>query len=122
MGQLLTLMTTSIGAEKFFGSGVFQDASVLVIQKSSLPGLTPSSANTAESLLGAILLLVSQSIKAPLKVNSQSITINGEPLIINNDFAYPVTAQLWDEVLFPKGKVRHTFLFYSWSLYGNQRY
>ncbi|MHC5718675.1 MAG: hypothetical protein ACYTX0_43060 [Nostoc sp.] len=112
-------MTTNIAIEKFFGNGVFQDANILVIQKSSLPGITPLVANTAESLLGAILLLASESIKAPLTVNSQGITINGEPLIINNDFAYPVTAQLWDEVLFPKGKIRHTFLLYSWSLYGN---
>jgi len=114
-------MTTNIAIEKFFGNGVFQDANILVIQKSSLPRIriTPSMVNTAESLLGAILLLASQSIKGQLSANSQGITINGSPLIVNNDFAYPVTAQLWDEVLFPKGKVRHTFLLYSWSLYGN---
>jgi hypothetical protein len=75
--------------------------------------------NSAESLLGAILLLVSQSIKAPLTANSQGITINGKPLIINNDFAHSVTAQLWDEILFPKDKIRYSFLLYSWSLYGN---
>ncbi|MHC5727682.1 MAG: hypothetical protein ACYT04_50730 [Nostoc sp.] len=112
-------MITNIAIEKFFGSGVVQDANILIIQKSSLPSITPSMVNTAESLLGAILLLASQSIKGQLSANSQGITINGEPLIINNDFAYPVTAQLWDEVLFPKGKVRHTFLIYLWSLYGN---
>lgn len=112
-------MTTNIAIEKFFGNGVFQDANVLIIQKSSLPGLTPSVVNTAESLLAAILLLVSQSIKGQITANSQGITINGSPLIVNNDFAYPITAQLCDEVLFPKGKVRHTFLLYSWSVYGN---
>ncbi|MEH2390044.1 MAG: hypothetical protein V7K14_30625 [Nostoc sp.] len=112
-------MTTNIAIEKFFGNGVFQDENVLIIQKSSLPSITPSIVNTAESLLGAILLLASQSRKGQLSANSQGITINGSPLIVNNDFAYPVTAQLWDEILFPKGKVRHTFLLYSWSLYGN---
>ncbi|PHM05791.1 hypothetical protein [Nostoc sp. 'Peltigera malacea cyanobiont' DB3992] len=112
-------MITNIAIEKFFGSGVFQDANILVIQKSSLPGITPLMVNTPESLLGAILLLVSQSIKAPLTANSQPIIINGEPLIINNDFAYSVTAELWDKILFPKNKVRQTFLLYSWSVYGN---
>ena len=112
-------MTTNIAIEKFFGAGVFQDALTLTIEKSSLPNFTPANDNSAESLLGAILLLASNSIKAQLSINSQGITINGEPLIINDDFAYPVTVQLWDKLLFPRYKVRHTFLIYSWSIYGN---
>ena len=113
------MTTNSIPIEQFLGTGVSQDALTLTIQKSSLPGLTPANYNTPESLFAAILLLASQSIKSQLTANSQGITINGEPLIINNDFAYPVTVQLWDVVLFPELKVRHIFLVYSWSLYGN---
>lgn len=42
--------------EKIFGVGATQDSEVLIIQKTSLPHLTPSAANTAESLLVAILI------------------------------------------------------------------
>ena len=111
-------MTTNIAIEKFFGDGVYQDEKILIIQKSSL-SIAPSANNTAESLLGAILFLASQATKAQITANSQGITINEKPLIINNNFAHSVTAELWDEVLFPTNKIRHTFLLYSWSLYGN---
>jgi hypothetical protein len=41
---------------QLFGANATQDNQSLVIRKSDLPGLTPSSNNTAESLLVAILL------------------------------------------------------------------
>ncbi|MCC5606647.1 hypothetical protein LC612_07565 [Nostoc sp. CHAB 5834] len=39
-----------------FGAGATQDASTITIQKSSLPRLTPSANNTAESLFTGIVL------------------------------------------------------------------
>lgn len=40
-----------------FGAGATQDISTLTIQKSSLPGLTADSADSAESLLVGLMLL-----------------------------------------------------------------
>lgn len=112
---LSTQMTTNIPIEKIFGAGFFQDANVLVIQKASLPMLIPSSNNTAESLLAAILLLASQLTKAQLTANSQPITINGYPLIIKNNSDYSMICEKWDTVLFPPGKTRCTFLIHSFT-------
>jgi hypothetical protein len=39
-----------------FGTGATQDATTITIQKSSLPRLTPSASNTAESLFTGIVL------------------------------------------------------------------
>ena len=58
-----------------FGSGATQNATSLTIQKSDLVGLTPSSSNTAESLLVAIL------VKASLLFGAYLADENGNPII-----------------------------------------
>ena len=60
-----------------FGTNATQTATTLTITKADLPGLTPSSTNTAESLLVGILLRAkTQLTPANQETNSeQSITI-----------------------------------------------
>jgi hypothetical protein len=45
-----------------FGAGATQDENTITIQKSSLPRLTPSANNTAESLLTGIVLKAQTSL------------------------------------------------------------
>jgi len=52
--------------EQLFGQGAIQDASILIIQKSSLPGLTASSSNRAEQLLTALILQAYQHFEGTL--------------------------------------------------------
>ena len=52
--------------QQLFGANAAQDAATLVIRKFDLPGLTPSSNNTAESLLVALLLQASEEFEGLL--------------------------------------------------------
>jgi hypothetical protein len=45
-----------------FGAGATQDATTITIQKTSLPRLTPSANNTAESLFTGIILKAQTSL------------------------------------------------------------
>ncbi|MBH8575459.1 hypothetical protein I8752_21090 [Nostocaceae cyanobacterium CENA369] len=67
---LLPLTLTQI-----FGAGATQDSQYLVIPKSDLPGLTPSSNNTAESLVVALLLKALENFEGVLTdENGNTIT------------------------------------------------
>jgi hypothetical protein len=56
----------SISLKGIFGDEVFQDETVIVIQKSSLLKLTPTTNNTGESLLAAILITALQNFEGSL--------------------------------------------------------
>lgn len=43
--------------EQIFGTGATQNISTITIQKSAFPSLTPTAANTAESLLVSLMIL-----------------------------------------------------------------
>ncbi|MEH2437371.1 MAG: hypothetical protein V7K25_24575 [Nostoc sp.] len=71
-------MTTnlySFSAAQLFGKRVYQDANVLIIQKSDLLRLNPQADNTAESLLTAILITALLNFKGIVTdENDQAIT------------------------------------------------
>jgi hypothetical protein len=69
----------SITLSDFFGEGATQDASTLTILKSDLYGLTPTSYNSAESLLAAILL------RASTLFSSYLVDETGNPIITGNN-------------------------------------
>lgn len=81
----MTTNLSSFSLAQLFGEGAYQDASVLVIQKSSLR-LTASTTNTAESLLVAILINCLQNFQGIITdENNQAITDeNNQPIAFNN--------------------------------------
>lgn len=64
--------------QQVFGTNATQDSSVLTIYKSDLTGLSPSSENTAESLLAAIILKAKAELNDTNQGNNpdQSISID----------------------------------------------
>lgn len=62
---------------QIFGANATQDATSLTIHKADLTGLTPSSTNTAESLLAGIVVSGQPSLSAANQAlnTDQSITI-----------------------------------------------
>jgi hypothetical protein len=70
-------MTTEPTLEQVFGAGTTQDANSITLLKSNMPGLTPSSSNTAESLLVGIVLKAKVNLTADNQALNpdQSITI-----------------------------------------------
>lgn len=72
-----------------FGASASQDATTLTITKASLPGLTPATNNTAESLLAAIVLqcfgtLTDQARQADVTGDRQVTTIDLGEQIFND--------------------------------------
>lgn len=99
-----------------FGEGFYQDSQVIVIQKNSLPGLTASPQNTAESLLAALLLQAVSVFFGVLQNEDGEVLTNenNEPLEFDNSPLYEsLTVLLWKA--FPQSKYgvptfTHTFL------------
>jgi hypothetical protein len=71
---------------QLFGKGAYQDATTLVIKKSSLLRLSPQPSNTAESLLVAILITALENFQGTITdENGQNITDeNNQPFEIDN--------------------------------------
>ena len=99
-----------------FGEGFYQDSQVIVIQKSSLPGLNPSPQNRAESLMAALMLQAVSVFSGYLQNENGEVltTENNEPLEFDNSPLYrSLTVSLWR--VFPQSKygvptITHTFL------------
>jgi hypothetical protein len=86
-------MTTNLNPlslAQLFGEGAYQDASVLVIQKSDLLRLTPQANNTAESLLAAILITAYSAFSGTITTgDNQPITTEyGASLTFDNSEAF----------------------------------
>ncbi|MEH2390043.1 MAG: hypothetical protein V7K14_30620 [Nostoc sp.] len=62
---------------QIFGANATQDATTLTIHKADLTGLTPSSTNTAESLLAGIVVFCQTTLTSANQLlnTDQSITI-----------------------------------------------
>lgn len=99
-----------------FGEGFYQDAEVVVIQKSSLPRLNPSPQNTAESLLAALILQAVSVFSGVLQDQNGEVLTNEDdkPLEFDNSALYELlTVSLWR--VFPHTRygvpaITHTFL------------
>lgn len=89
-----------------------QSSQALVIEKSRLSGLMPSSNNTAESLLAAILGTVVQQFQGHLTANGQPLTANGKPLTYDNRNHWHklIEVEPWG-VFTEDGRIFHTFIF-----------
>lgn len=100
-----------------FGEGFYQDAEVFRIQKASIPRLTASANNSAQSLLVGVLLLASTAFSGVLETeNGEPLTNeNGEPLEFNNSSLYEfLNASIWRVFIQKKSDVSvvtHSFLF-----------
>ena len=95
---------------QLFGDGVTQDENILVIQKYSLLGLTPSINNTAESLLVALLLTALHSFKGAIK----------------DEFNQPITDEFNQAITFDNSEVFDLLKIIDWPAFrtnrGNQPY
>jgi hypothetical protein len=80
----------SLSLTQLFGEGTTQTENTLVISKHSLFGLTPSTNNTPESLLAAILLTALQNFQGVITdENNQPITDeNNQPMTFDNSDAF----------------------------------
>lgn len=76
--------------EQAFGKGATQDVNFLTIPKTSLPRLTPTANNTAESLLVGIILQVYQHFEGELTAPSEVIIrdAQGRAITYNNSRLY----------------------------------
>lgn len=80
----------NLTVEQVFGKGATQNSTTVIIQKSSLPGLTPKANNKATGLLVALLLQANQQFEGNLS-DSQGIVVtdqNNHPLTYNNRELY----------------------------------
>ncbi|MEL6555474.1 MAG: hypothetical protein AAFQ63_18740 [Cyanobacteria bacterium J06621_11] len=71
-----------------FGAGATQDATTITIQKANLPGLTPATENSAESILAAIGVQAKTTLtQASFETNQdQSIVVaDGFDSIVSRD-------------------------------------
>lgn len=80
----------SLSLAQLFGEGAYQDASVLIIQKSDLLRLTPKTVNTAESLLVGILITALSNFQGIITgENNQPITDeNNQQITFDNSEAF----------------------------------
>ena len=100
-----------------FGSNASQSVNLLTINKADLPLLTPSSNNTADSLLVAILLQVLSNFQGNLTDEKGNTVTDQNNIPITYD-----NSNYWDEVglnywgkTFPNRLVRYIFLFYQYE-------
>ncbi len=111
--------------QQVFGVNSTQDGQVLVISKSDLILLTPSSNNTAESLLIAILLNALRNFKGIIEdENYQPITDeNSKPIEFDNSEAFELLKIFrWDSKLIQTNygiKVRDTLVIEVYTPYEN---
>lgn len=109
-------MDRRVPPKLLFGEGFYQDAEVVVIQKASLPRLTASLQNAAESLLAALMLQSASVFSGVLQDQNGEVltTENNEPLEFDNSAFYEVlNCSLWR--VFPHKRygvpvITHTFL------------
>jgi hypothetical protein len=90
---------TQITLADLFGEGVAQDINTLTILKSDLYGLTPTSDDSAESLLAAILLRASILFSAYFSDEDGNpiITENNELIGYENSSLYElINVFIWD--------------------------
>jgi hypothetical protein len=73
-----------LSLEQIFGEGAVQNGSELIIQKNSLPLLSPLPENTASSLLVAIFLKLLENFQGELNFTDE----NGHPITFDNRDAY----------------------------------
>jgi|SRR6476661_11110799 len=76
--------------EQLFGEGFYQDAEVIRIQKSSLPRLTASPTNTAQSLLVSLILQAESNFSGFLQNENGEVLRNesNQPLEFDNSALY----------------------------------
>lgn len=109
---------------QLFGVNCSQDGQVLVINKSDLPGLTPSSNNTAESLVVAITLKALENFQGTI-TDEYNNAITDE---YNNTITYNNTEQfsavdlfLWASYLEARSilnvVIRHQLIIHFYTLY-----
>lgn len=108
--------------EQLFGVNAIQTSQSLTITKADLPFLTPSSNNTAESLLAAIVLKVLENFRfAITNENSQYITDeNGQFIEFDNgDFIPSLYVFRWDSIIAQRDEnyyIRDTIVIQDYTL------
>lgn len=82
---------------EIFGANASQTATDLIIKKSSLLGLVPSSENRAEELLTALVLTAISNFQGQLTTEDNDILVteNNEPLGYDNSEDYFLRVNYW---------------------------
>ncbi|BAZ66276.1 hypothetical protein NIES4106_53550 [Fischerella sp. NIES-4106] len=96
--------------QQIFGVNVSQDSQTLTIRKSDLSLLTPSSANTAESLLAAILInvLINFQGTITLENNQPIIDEDEQPITYDNSEAFELLKVIsWNAFLAIRNNQQH---------------
>lgn len=109
-------MQMQLTLAQLFGEGASQTSTSLIIQKSALRGLTPSTNNSAQSLIAAITYTAVNKFEGNLTGNGNTITGNSVIVTYNNSELYQISLEFWKK-LFVNSKVKTTFLF---TEYANQ--
>jgi len=110
------MSTKRLTPDQLFGQGFYQDAEVIRIQKSSLPRLTATSTNTAQSLLISLILLAAGNFSGYLENESGEVlrSESNQPLEFDNSSLYEfLVIRFWQAVPQKKYGLRviiHTFL------------
>lgn len=110
----------SLSIEQLFGKGASQDENVLVINKASLLGISPTTTNTAESLLVAILITALQNFQGTITdENNQPITDeNNQSITYDNSSDFELIKLIgWKPFLFTRNTqlyIRHQIIVFSY--------
>jgi hypothetical protein len=97
---------------QLFGEGATQTATNLLIQKSSLRGLTPLSNNHSEQMLAAIILTASHNFIGVLEDDLERLVTDnfGNSIDFDNSILYEdFSIEEWKRVII-QSKIKHTFL------------
>jgi hypothetical protein len=95
----------NLSLSQCFGDNTLQNSNSLVIQKSDLPGLTPTTNNTAEELVVGILLKILENFEG-------SITDE------NNT---PITTENSTSITYKQGDIFDSFFLESWRIVFTKR-
>lgn len=106
---------------QLFGEGASQTSASLIIQKSSLRGLTPSLNNRAEQLLAAIVFAGLRNFSGTLEdsTSTQITDSLGNSITFDNSTLYDeLVIEQW-KTLVVKNKIQHTFLINQFEVYAD---
>lgn len=106
--------------QQLFGVNATQNSQSLVIAKADLPLLTPSSVNSAESLLAAILITALSTFEGVLtdENNNPVSDVTGEMINYDNKMLYILTLELWGVSILNQ-KIIHEFVVNQYQEYAN---
>lgn len=96
---------------QLFGEGATETTASLIVQKSSLIGLTPLTSNRAEQLLAAIALTASRNFIGVLEDDSYNLIVDESGLSIdfdNSELYDDLVMERW-KTLVVEEKIKHTF-------------